>query len=152
MEKIIIGSDHGGFSLKEKIKSYLDKKGFKVVDAGAYSEERCDYPEFAYAVAREISLKKYKRGILICKSGIGNSIVANRLPAVRAALCYNIAAAKLSREHNDSNILVLGSIFVKEPLAKRIVDTWLNTKFEGGRHKKRLGLIKKIEKNLSCCK
>ena len=151
MEKIIIGSDHGGFILKEKIKSYLEKKGFKVIDAGPYSEERCDYPEFAYAVAKEISLKKYKRGILICKSGIGNSIVANRLPGVRAALCYNITAARLSREHNDSNILVLGSIFVKETLAKKIVDIWLDTKFEGGRHKKRLGLIREIEKNLRCC-
>ncbi|MDD5729746.1 MAG: ribose 5-phosphate isomerase B [Candidatus Omnitrophica bacterium] len=149
MDKIIIGSDHAGFKLKEKLKLYLVKKGIKVNDAGTYSEERCDYPEFAFKVAKEVSCGKYKKGILICKSGIGNSIVANKLPGVRAALCYNIISARLSRQHNDSNILVLGSAFVNEALAKRILAAWLETGFEGGRHKRRLNLIKEIERKIS---
>ena len=145
MEKIIIGSDHGGFSLKEKVKVYLEKKGLKVKDVGPYSAESCDYPEFAYAAAKEVSNGKSKRGILICKTGIGNSIVANKLPRVRAALCYNVKAAVLSREHNDSNMLVLGSIFVNEKLARKIVNAWLVEPFAGGRHKRRINQIRKIE-------
>lgn len=146
METIVIGSDHAGFALKEKIKEYLEKKGFRTKDVGAYSTERCDYPAFAFAVAKEISSLRYKRGVLICKSGIGNSIVANKLRGVRAALCYTIKAAKLSRQHNDSNIVVLGSAFVTENVAKRIVSMWLETPFEGGRHKRRLNQLEKIEK------
>ncbi len=148
MKKIIIGSDHGGFSLKEKIKSFLKKKSFRVKDLGAYSIERCDYPMIAYDLAKEVSRGRYKQGILICKTGIGNSIVANKLSGVRAALCYNVKAARLSREHNDSNILVLGATFVKADSAKRILNVWLNTKFLGGRHKRRLNQIKKIEREI----
>lgn len=129
MKRIVIASDHAGFALKEKLKSFLEKKNFKIKDLGTYSKERCDYPVTAYSLAKEISKGKYKQGILICKTGIGNAIVANRLPRVRAALCYNIKAARLSREHNDSNILVLGSTFVNTGLAKRILNTWLNTQF-----------------------
>ena len=145
MKVIPIASDHGGFALKEKIKQFLTKKGFLVKDYGAYSEESCDYPKLAYSLARDISRGKYDKGILICKSGIGNSIVANKLPEVRAALCYNAKAAKLSREHNDSNILVLGSLFVNEVFAKKIVGVWLKTEFAGGRHQRRLNQIRKIE-------
>ena len=145
MEKIIIGSDHGGFALKEKLKVFLEKKGLKVKDVGPYSAERCDYPEYAYAAAKEVSSGKFKRGILICKTGIGNSIVANKLPRVRAALCYNVKACVLSRQHNDSNMLVLGSTFVNEKLAKRIVESWLREPFSGGRHKRRINQIRKIE-------
>lgn len=148
MKNIAIASDHGGFSLKGKLKTYLTKKGFKVKDFGAFSGERCDYPQFAYSLARNVSLGKYKRGVLICKSGIGNSIVANKLPRVRAALCYNPKAAQLSRRHNDSNILVLGAVFVKEKSARKILDTWLNTDFEGGRHSKRLNQIRAIERKI----
>ncbi|MFA5089950.1 MAG: ribose 5-phosphate isomerase B [Candidatus Omnitrophota bacterium] len=148
MKKIIIGSDHAGFALKEKLKVYLVHKGFRVEDFGAYSLERCDYPVIAYNLAREISLGRCQQGILICKSGIGNSIVANRLSGVRAALVYNIKAARLSRLHNDSNILVLGSAFVHEPQAKRIASVWLNTPFEGGRHRRRLNQIIKIERDI----
>jgi len=148
-EVILIGSDHAGFDLKEKIKTYLKDKGLTVKDLGTNSKERCDYPAFAYELAKAISAKKYSRGILICKSGIGNSIVANRLPGVRAALCYNITAARLSREHNDSNVLVLGSAFVNSTLAKRIISVWLNTQFKGGRHKRRLNQIKNIEERIS---
>ncbi|MBN2831301.1 MAG: ribose 5-phosphate isomerase B [Candidatus Omnitrophica bacterium] len=148
MTKILIASDHGGFVLKEKLKEFLVKKGFKVNDLGAHSKVRSDYPEFAYLLASRISSGKSKRGILICKSGIGNSIVANRLAGVRAALCCNIRAAKLSRMHNDSNVLVLGSLFVNPGLAKKMVSVWLKIGFEGGRHAKRLSLVRAIERKI----
>lgn len=148
MKTILIASDHAGFALKEKIKPYLFKMGLRVKDLGAHSGERCDYPIFAYNLAKEIAKGKYNRGILICKSGIGNSIVANRVSNVRAALCYNAKAARLSRQHNDSNVLVLGSAFTNEKQAKRILSIWLNTKFKAGRHQSRLNLLKKIERDL----
>jgi RpiB/LacA/LacB family sugar-phosphate isomerase len=149
MKTILIASDHAGFALKEKIKPYLRKAGLQVKDLGTYSKERCDYPEFAALLAKNISQKKYDRGILICKSGIGNSIVANRFPRVRAAVAYSVKATKLSRQHNDSNVLVLGSAFVNHDLSKKIISAWLKTKFEGGRHKRRLGMIKKIEEGIT---
>ena len=148
MKKILIASDHGGFALKENLKTYLKKKGLSVKDLGAFSSERCDYPEFAYELARQIGQGRFKKGILICKSGIGNSIVANRVPGVRAALCNNVKVARLSREHNDSNVLVLGSIFVKPLLAKQITAAWLKTEFQGGRHQRRLNQIKEIERKI----
>ncbi|TRZ96532.1 ribose 5-phosphate isomerase B [bacterium] len=149
MQVILIAADHAGFSLKEKLKEYLKSKGNAVKDLGVHSKVRCDYPILAGRLSTEISAGKYKQGILICRSGIGNSIVANRFPGVRAALCYNLKAARLSREHNDSNILVLGSAFVKTGLAKRILAIWLKTKFSGLRHARRLRQIKEIEKKLS---
>ena len=148
MKAIAIASDHGGFVLKEKIKTYLDKRGFQIKDLGTHSSLPCDYPDYSYALAAGISAGKYKKGILICKTGIGNTIVANRLPGVRAALCYNLKAVRLSRQHNDSNVLVLGSLFVKEGLAKKMVAAWLATKFEAGRHLRRLDKIKNIEREL----
>lgn len=148
MRTVAIASDHGGFSLKEKLKVYLEKKGVRVKDFGTYSSERCDYTQFAYALSEAVSRKKYKEGILICKSGIGNSIVANKLPGVRAALCYNLKAARLSREHNDSNILVLGALFSPADKAKKMVNVWLATPFAGGRHKKRVEQIAKIERKV----
>ncbi len=148
MTPILIASDHAGFNLKEKLKPYIKKQGIDFKDLGACSAERCDYPKFAADLARNISQGKYKQGILICKSGIGNSIVANRFPGVRAALCYNAKAARLSREHNDSNILVLGAGFVNKDKAQRIVKVWLSTKFSGGRHQRRLNQIRKIEKEI----
>ncbi len=150
MKRIAIASDHGGFVLKEKLKGYLEKKGFKVKDLGTYSKERCDYPLTAYSLAKEVSKGKIKQGVLICKSGIGNSIVANKVPGVRAALCYNVKAARLSREHNDSNILVLGASFVNLNLAKRILNIWLGARFQGGRHQRRLNQLKNIERELRC--
>lgn len=148
MKIILIASDHAGFALKEKLKPFLERKGLKVRDLGAYSDQRCDYPQFAASLAKEISREKFKRGVLICKSGIGDSIVANRFPGVRAALCCNLKAARLSREHNDSNVLVLGSAFVSQNLAKRIIDVWLNSEFQGGRHQRRLNQIKRIENQI----
>jgi len=148
MTKLLIASDHAGFALKEKLKEYLQKKAISVKDLGTYSSERCDYPLYAYELARNISSGKFKRGILICKSGIGNSIVANRWPGVRAALCDSLKITKLSRQHNDSNVLVMGSGFVKADLAKRMVTAWLNTKFLGGRHLRRIKLINQIDKKI----
>lgn len=148
MSELLIASDHAGFALKEKLIAYLENKAIRVKDLGTYSKQRCDYPLYAYNLAKDISSGKSKRGILICKSGIGNSIVANRFPGVRAALCDSIKIAKLSRQHNDSNVLVLGSGFVKADLAKRMVQAWLNTKFLGGRHLKRVKLINQIDKKI----
>jgi len=148
MKSIAIASDHGGFRLKERLKAYLKRRGFKIKDLGAYSAQRCDYPQFAYLLAKDIAAGKPPRGILICKSGIGNSIVANRVPGVRAALCCNQKAARLSREHNDSNVLVLGASFVSRDLAVKILKAWLAARFLGGRHKRRLSQIKKIEKQV----
>jgi len=143
---LVIGCDHGGFALKEELVPYLRRLGWKVEDAGAFSEESMDYPDTAEAVARAVQSGRAARGILICKSGIGNSIVANKVRGVRAALCYNLKAARLSRLHNDANVLALGALFVARPLAKKICSAWLNTDFEGGRHKRRLKKIERIEK------
>lgn len=151
MRTILIASDHAGFVLKEKIKPFLIKRGLKVKDLGVHSRERCDYPDLAFLLAKAISQGKYRRGILICKSGIGNSIVANRFSRVRAALCYNVKAARLSREHNDSNVLVLGSAFVNAAGAKKMLNVWLAAKFLGGRHKRRLHKIKEMEKEIRSC-
>jgi ribose 5-phosphate isomerase B len=151
MEIILIASDHAGFSLKERIKPFLPKHGLEVKDLGTYSKERCDYPDYAALLAKEISAGKYRRGILICKSGIGSSIVANRFSGVRAALCYNPLAARLSREHNDSNILVLGSAFTNVKSAGRILNIWLKAEFTGGRHRRRLNKIRKIEQEAVSC-
>jgi ribose 5-phosphate isomerase B len=145
---ILIACDHAGFSLKEILKSYLARLGFEVKDLGTYSKERCDYPCFSAALAAEISRGTYKRGILICKTGIGSSIVANRFPGVRASVCFNLKSARLTREHNDSNVLVLGAAFVRGADARRIVHTWINTRFLGGRHARRLSQIKTIEREI----
>ncbi|MDP8260485.1 MAG: ribose 5-phosphate isomerase B [Candidatus Gygaella obscura] len=144
-KKIIIGSDHGGFELKEKIIIYLTKKKYKIKDVGAFSKQRCDYPLIGFEVAQKVSNNRFKRGILICTSGIGQSIVANKLKNVRAALCHNKTIAYLSRRHNNANILVLGQKFTFFNKAKDIVDIWLKTEFEGGRHARRLKQIKNIE-------
>jgi ribose 5-phosphate isomerase B len=150
MSKIVVGADHGGFELKEELKRFLQRKGFSVKDVGTYSPERCDYPVYAYAAAKEVSTGRYPRAVIICKSGIGDSIVANKLPRVRAALCYNVKAARLSRQHNDSNVLVLGSMFASRQQAKRILTAWLSTEFEGGRHLKRIRQIRAIEEGIRC--
>ncbi len=143
---IAIGADHGGFRLKEKIKKYLKSRGYIVKDCGTHSLESCDYPQIGLEVAQAVAAKKADKGLLICKTGIGQSIVANKVPGIRAAVCFNLTSARYSRQHNDANVLVLGSLFVKENLAKRILGVWLREKFEGGRHKRRVNQIKNIEK------
>ena len=146
MERIAIGSDHAGFRLKEFVKKLLKEKGFEVIDVGTHSEERCHYPIYAQKVSQMVSSGEVKRGILVCGSGIGMSIVANKFKGVRAALCHNIYSAKFSRLHNDSNVLCLGGRITGEDLTREIVEVWLNTPFEGGRHSERLQIIEEIER------
>ena len=144
-EAIIISSDHAGFELKEALKREFDILKIKYKDAGTFSKDSVDYPVFAGAVARAVSKGEYAKGITICGTGIGASIAANRFRKVRAALCSNEIMAKLSREHNNSNILVLGARIVSEQCALNIVNTWLSTSFEGGRHEKRIALLDTLE-------
>lgn len=146
--KIAIGSDHGGYCLKEFLIEYLRKKKHNILDAGCYCAEGCDYPEYGFKVAELVSKKKADRGILICKSGIGYSMVANKTKGIRAALCSNSAQAKSSRQHNDANVLVLGALYVNKEAAKKIVSLWLKTKALGGRHSRRVKQIIQAEKLL----
>lgn len=139
--KIAIGSDHAGFTLKEDIKQYLRKKRYVLTDFGAFSEESVDYPVFAQKVAKALASKKAVKGILICGSGIGMSMAANKIKGVRAASCESIYTAKMSRKHNDANVLCIGSRILSKKKALQIVDAWLRTEFEGGRHLRR---VKKI--------
>ena len=136
---IMIGSDHAGFALKETCKTYLEREGTRLVtDIGVFSRESSDYPKIAHKLARAVSRGEYSRGILICGSGIGMSMVANRYRGVRAALCHNIYSARLSRLHNDANVLAMGERVLGEGLALEILDVFLKTEFEGGRHKGRI--------------
>ena len=146
--KIAIGSDHGGFDLKRTLTEFLKKKGHNVEDCGTYSPGPCDYPQFALEVAARVGDRRAERGVLICKSGIGSSIVANKVPGVRAAVCNSEEEAKLSREHNDANIIVFGSKFIYADKAEKALSIWLNTEHAGGRHKKRVDQIAEIEKRI----
>ncbi|MFC1862958.1 ribose 5-phosphate isomerase B [Thermodesulfobacteriota bacterium] len=140
--QIIIGSDHAGFGLKEECLRYLGQSSeYSTTDTGVYSTDSSDYPNIAHKVARAVRDGEFPKGILICGSGIGMSITANRYKGVRAALCHNIYTARMSRLHNDANILVMGDRVIGVGLALEMVDTFLKTDFEGGRHKKRLDLI-----------
>ena len=139
--KIAIGADHGGFELKEKIVEYLKQEGISYKDFGTYSEESCDYPVEAKMVAQEVANENFDKGILVCGSGIGVSIVANKVKGIRAALCWNLPTATSARTHNDSNILCLGARQLDEELALQMVDVWLKTDFEGGRHQRRVDMI-----------
>ncbi len=147
-KKIVIGTDHGGYLLKEKVKTVLEKKKFRVNDLGCYSKEPCDYPVTGFEVAREVSLKKSQRGIVICKSGIGMSIVANKMPGVRAGLCLSVKDASSAREHNDTNVLVLPASKISLKTAMNIVETWLETKALKGRHSRRVRQISDMEKKV----
>jgi len=145
--KIYIGADHRGYKLKENIVKFLDKNGYDVVDMGSHEEKSsCDYPKISYKVATEVAKSKDARGILVCMTGIGHSIAANKVPGVYAALCYNKKAAQLSRQHNNANVLVLSARFVSQKNLAPIIQIWLNTEFEGGRHLRRFKQIKGIEK------
>jgi RpiB/LacA/LacB family sugar-phosphate isomerase len=148
--KIFIGSDHRGFQLKKKVEDILKGLGHEAVDMGTHAEgTACDYPEISYKVAMEVVRHSGSRGVLLCMSGIGHSIAANKVPGVYAALVYNQEAALLSRQHNDSNVLVLGSKFVDEKDMPGIIKIWLSTEFEGGRHLRRKEQIQDIEKEFS---
>jgi len=139
--KIAIGCDHGGLNLKNKIIENLKAEGYEVKDFGTFTQDSCDYPLIAKKVASEVSQKNFERGIIVCGSGIGVSIAANKVKGIRAALCWNLKTAELSRQHNNSNVLCLGERVIEEKLALEMVDLWLKTQFEGGRHQSRVDMI-----------
>lgn len=144
--KIAIGSDHGGYDLKEVIVRYLQKNGHQTIDFGCHGKDSVDYPDFGIGVARAVASGSVDRGVLICTTGIGMSIAANKVKGIRAALCTDVLTARMSRQHNDANILVLGAKIVSEPLALDIVKEWITASFEGGRHQRRIDKIKELEK------
>ena len=146
--KIAIGSDHAGFGLKEDVLELLKKLDHEIIDCGTYNTESVDYPDFGEKVSKMVSAGEVDRGVLICGTGIGMSMVANKFPNVRAALCNDLFSAKMSRLHNDANVLVLGGRIIGKDLASEIVRTWMSTAFEGDRHMRRLNKIKKIEETL----
>lgn len=143
--KIAIGSDHGGYELKQYIKEFLSNKNIEFVDYGTDSEESVDYPEFGHKTAKAVADGKCVRGIVCCGTGIGISISANKVPGIRCALCTDGYSARMSREHNNANMLALGGRVVGKDLALEIVDIWINTEFQGGRHERRVGKISAIE-------
>jgi len=143
--KIAIGSDHAGLALKNQIKEHLLARSYEVVDVGTHTEESCDYPDFALGVGRKVARGEVERGILICGSGIGMSIAANKVPGVRAALCHEPLSARLTRQDNDSNVLTMGARIIGSLMALAVVDAWLAEPFGGGRHQRRVDKIKAIE-------
>lgn len=144
--KISIACDHGGYELKENLKEWLIENNNEVIDYGTYSLESCDYPDFGRKAAEAVANKTVDKGIVICTTGIGMSIVANKVDGVRCALVSNADAASLTRRHNDTNVLALGAKYTNFELAKEITNIWLSTEFEGGRHQRRVDKIMEIEK------
>jgi len=140
--RIAIGSDHAGFTYKEKIREFLAEQGHQVHDLGTYSDESVDYPQWIRPVAEAVANGEYQRGIVLGGSGNGEAIVANKVRGIRCTLCWNVESAKFARQHNDANVLSIGQRLVSEQTALEVVDAWLNTEFEGGRHERR---IKQIE-------
>lgn len=151
MIKIAIGADHGGYNLKNKVIKFLETHGYLVADLGAHSPKHCDYPPIGYKVAASVANGQFSRGILICKSGIGFSIVANKVRGIRAALCSSKIEARFSRQHNKANILCLSANDLTLKQACAIVDLWLKTEFSGGRHQRRVRQIANIEKRIGIC-
>lgn len=147
--KVALGCDHGGFILKNEVLKHLEAKGFECKDFGAYSEESCDYPDISIKVAEAVARKEYDFGVLVCGTGIGISIAANKVPGVRAALCGDVFSAKATRNHNNANILALGQRVTGAGLALEIVDAFFDSKYEGGRHEKRIVKIASIEEKYS---
>ena len=140
-KKICIASDHGGFNLKENIKDFLIKKNISIIDLGPYENKTVDYPDFAKRLANRIKAKKSDAGILICGSGTGMAISANKIKTIRAAVCYSLKSTRLSREHNNANVVALGARLTNKKLSLRLVEIFLKTNFEGGRHLKRINKI-----------
>ena len=136
-----MGADHAGFSVKEKIRKYLESKGYTILDKGSYSEDSVDYPEFGHAVGHSVQSGESTKGIVVCGSGIGISMAANKVEGIRAALCTSTAHAQMSRLHNDANVLAIGARMTDYDVITDIVDTWLSTEFEGGRHLRRVNKI-----------
>ena len=146
--RIAVGTDHGGVDLKKVLLKHLASAGHRVLDLGTHSKQPCDYPIVGAKVAKVVSKGRVERGLLLCKSGNGMAIVANKFPGVRATVCQTIALARHAREHNDSNVLVLGAEHTTPTRAKKILKTWLSTPFAGGRHARRVGQIARIEKEI----
>jgi len=146
--KIAIGSDHGGYELKSSILDFLKKEGYSVQDLGTHSKDSCDYPVIGFEVAKAVSEGKADRGMLICKTGVGMVVIANKLHGIRAAACYDKEIAKSSREHNDCNVIVLAANYTDIKEAKEILKIWLSTEHEGERHMRRVKQIKDIESKL----
>lgn len=146
---VALGADHGGYPLKEQLKEVVQASGYGVVDCGTYNTEPVDYPDYAYAVARLVADGRAWRGILVDGAGIGSCMAANKVPGVRAAMCYDQATAVNSREHNDANVLTLGAGLIGPHLAQQIVRTWLATEFAGGRHARRVEKIEAIGRRYS---
>ena len=142
---LAIGSDHGGYELKKEIKDLLDDKGIEYKDFGTDSGESVDYPEFAQPVAQAVAEGEYEKGILICGTGIGMSIAANKIKGVRAALCHDVYSARMTRRHNNSNLLTMGGRVIGADLAREIVKVWVEEDFDGGRHKRRIDKISQLE-------
>ena len=145
--KIAIGTDHAGFEFKEIIKKYLESKGHEVLDEGTFNDERCDYPDYAKKVGESVTGGKSETGVLVCGSGIGMSMAANKITGVRAALCHDLYTARMCREHNDANVIVLPSRLIATAIAEEMLDLYLSTPFGGGRHE---GRVTKIN-NLDAC-
>ena len=139
--KVVLAADHGGFKLKEYVKEYLENEGYDVIDIGTNSEESVDYPLYGKKAGKMVANKEADYGVIFCGTGIGISIAANKIKGIRAGLCHNIFTAKLTREHNDANILAIGGRIIGKELAIEMVKTFLNTEFEGGRHINRVNLI-----------
>ncbi|MFQ5673325.1 MAG: ribose 5-phosphate isomerase B [Nitrospinales bacterium] len=146
MDELVIASDHAGFELKKSVLEYLQTEGIKAKDLGPQNTDSVDYPDYGIKVAQAVLQKEFERGIIICGTGVGMSIVVNRFPGIRGTLCGDVYTAKLCREHNDSNVLILGGRVVGIGLANEIVNIWLHTSFEGGRHQRRLDKIASIDK------
>ena len=147
MDLIAIASDHGGFSLKVYIVSFLNELGYEVNDMGPKNQNSVDYPDYGIRIAQAVTQNTDSRGIVICGTGVGMSIVVNRFPGIRGTLCSDLYTAKLCREHNDSNILIMGGRVVGHGLAREIVKVWLSTPFDGGRHQKRLDKINQFDES-----
>jgi len=140
-EKIAIGADHGGFELKEKIKHFVQNLGYEIKDFGTEDGNSCDYPIIAKAIARKVADKEFSKGIIICGSGLGVAIAANKVRGVRAVTCHDVYSAKMSRLHNNANVLTMGGRVITAEMAYEVVKIWLETEFEGGRHQRRIDMI-----------
>ncbi len=145
--KIILGGDHAGFALKEKVRQYLLSKGYEVEDAGPTGPEPADYPDYAEKAARRVAAKQADFGVLMCGTGLGVAITANKVRGIRAATCNDTLSAHFARAHNDANVLAMGGRLIDAATAQKVLDTWLSTPFEGGRHQRRVEKIAAIEKN-----
>ncbi len=150
--RVALAADHGGYQLKEAIKGWLSELGIEAEDFGTHAPDSVDYPDYARVVAEKVAAGEFDRGILVCGTGIGMSIAANKVPGIRAALCHDVFSARATREHNDSNVLALGERVIGQGLARAIVEAWLGTEFAGGRHAGRVEKIRAIENAYRGCR